>query len=223
MATVSMKIMAHPTRSEEAHLLAEKTKLSYDDIVWDEKNERWDTGKRAWQAIDLDADWGVVVQDDAIPCLDLLAGLEEALDHVPEETVVSGYVGTLRPMPGYIKQAGDSATTTGATWIQTDSLNWGVLIGLPTHAIEPMLAKCDTDHRWPNYDKRIGVYYRDALEWPTWNTWPSLVDHPPDGSIVNHGSGRVARNFIGEDVSALDVKWNGQAATARGSKHPASR
>lgn len=222
MATLSVKIMAHQKRAAFVEDLVERLGISDDDVIWDRRQDRWDTGRRAWEAIDRDADWGVVIQDDALVCRDFCAGMEVALDQLEPNVVVSPYVGTRRPLAHRVEAAVRAARDHDAAWIRMPSLNWGVAIVLPTRIIDPMLPWCDRQ-TYPNYDRRVGRYAIDVERMSTICTWPSLVDHREVPSLVGHGAGRVAHQFIGEEASALDVDWTKPAVTMGGVRTSAGR
>lgn len=221
MATLSVKIMAHPKREAFIPELVSRLGLQDSDVIWDNDNTRWHTGRRAWQAIDQDADWGMVVQDDALVCQDLIPGLEVALDHLPEIGVVSPYIGTRRPSASKVEQAVQDAKNADASWVKMPSLNWGVAIVLPTKIINGMVRWCNLQ-RYPQYDRRIGRYAIDVEKLNTWCPWPSLVDHRDSASLVGHGTGRKAHKFIGQDASALDLDWAKGYVTLGGNRMVAS-
>jgi hypothetical protein len=222
MATLSVKIMAHKKRVEFIPHLVEQLGLTGTDVIWDRKDNRWDTGRRAWQSIDQSADFGMVVQDDALACRDLIAGLELALDHLPEPGIISPYIGTRRPAANKVEQAVREAQAGDVSWIKMPSLNWGVAIILPTRIINSMIRWCDKQ-QYPQYDRRIGRYAIDVERLNTWCPWPSLVDHRDGESLVGHGPGRKAHRFIGEDASALDIDWAKGFVTLGGAVRVASR
>lgn len=210
---VSAVVMAHPHRTE----LAEELQSSLDrpvEIIYDtnpvpsaDPLQRWETGRRCWEAIDPGSDWGIVIQDDAIACDDLLAGLEIALDQVGKEGLVSAYAGTGRPDQYHIKKALRHAKEKGHAWMATRSLGWGVGIVAPTGTIPAMVKWCTQHGKKMPYDMRVGVYYRDVLKWRTWYTMPSLLDHRDGPSLVGHG--RKERNAHTHLAgSALDVDWS---------------
>lgn len=199
--------MAHPKREQYIPDLVARLGLKDSDVIWDVDNTRWHTGRRAWQAVEQSADWGMVVQDDALVCQDLIPGLEAALDHLPEAGVVSPYIGTRRPAATKVEQAVRDAKDADASWVKMPSLNWGVAIVLPTRIINGMVRWCN-QQRYPQYDRRIGRYAIDVERLNTWCPWPSLVDHRDGDSLVGHGKGRKAHLFLGEDASALDLEWN---------------
>lgn len=216
--SLSASIMAHPVRSDAV----EELQAALDrpvDAVYDVKaqpspdpRQRWATGKAAWESFDPNADWHIVIQDDALVCEDFLAGFEVALAEIGTEGLVSAYTGTGRPDQANVKRAIKDADKRGYNWLHTWSLNWGVAFAVPTSTIPAMLEWSDRKAReTKNYDMRIGQYYRDILGWRTWYTSPSLANHRDSESLVGHGQGgnRVAHRAL--TGSALGVDW---------SKHP---
>lgn len=214
---LSVKIMAHEKRAHLVPDLVQRLGLTDDDVIWDRRNDRWDTGRRAWEAIDQTADWGMVVQDDALPCADLIAGMEKALDRVPNNVLVTPYIGTRRPVAGRVERVVHEAKAADAAFIEMPSLNWGVAITAPTRIINEMLPWCDVQ-AYPNYDRRIGRFAIDVKRMGTWCTFPSLVDHRDIPSLIGHGGGRVAHHFIGEDTSALSVDWDKGSVRMNGAR-----
>lgn len=207
---MSVAVMAHPKREHLVAELVDQLGVDDDQVVWDRRNDRWDTGRRAWEAHDPTADYHFVIQDDAVACQDLIAGLEVALDHVPDEAIVSPYTGTRRPMSGIVENAVAAAREAAASWIVMRALNWGVGIIAPTSTIDDMLIWGDRQS-YPNYDRRVGRYFYLVKCWPVWSTWPTLIDHRTHAeapSLCGHGPGRVAHGFAGVDASALDVDWS---------------
>lgn len=200
-------VMAHKKREHLVPELLERLGLTDDDVVWDRKNDRWDTGRRAWERYDPSCTHWCVVQDDALPCRDFIAGMEKALERVPDNVLVTPYIGTRRPARGKIDRVVQEAVAAKAAFIEMPSLNWGVAITAPTSIIDEMLPWCDVQ-QYPNYDRRIGRYAIDVMRMETWCTFPSLVDHRDIPSLIGHGDGRVAHHFIGEDASALAVDWD---------------
>ena len=204
--TLSIAIMAHPSRRAFVDELIEAVDIPA-EVVWDRCANEWDTGRRAWEAHDPAATHHLVLQDDAIVCLDLAAGTERALPHAPVDSAVSLYVGTRRPQSRAVSDAAIQADLHGSAWIAMRTLNWGVGVVLPTTVISDLLAWANRQPD-PNYDTRISRWLSQVMRWPTWCTWPSLVDHRPGPSLLNHvDHNRHARRFIGADRSALDIDW----------------
>lgn len=214
--SISVAMMAHPKRTE----LVEEIRAQLDrdvPVVWDERESRWDTGKRAMLAYDPACTHHAVIQDDVIPCRDLFAGLALALRHVPAGVPVCGYVGRVRPYAQLVTCAAAEARARGASWLTMHTLNWGPLIVVPTDAIPEMVAYSDRLRDIPNYDRRLSRFWELQRQVPTWYTWPSLVDHADGPSLVPGRIGtdrskaahtRVAHTFLGADQSALDVDWS---------------
>lgn len=205
---VSSAVMAHPSRRELVpQLVADLDHRAV--VVWDRHDDEWDTGRRAWEAHDPTASHHLVVQDDAIVCRDLLAGLERALEHVLAEAVVSLYVGTVRPDARRVTAAVHQADRSGASWVVMPDIKWGVALCVPTAVIPAMLDYGDRRGSTV-YDWNLRSYFFDVARWPVWCTWPSLVDHRVDvPGIVQHriapsGPRRAHRFCSG---SALDVDW----------------
>lgn len=217
---LSVAIMAHPVRQEAAEYVQERLGGNV-EIVYDsnpvpsaDKLQRWATGRRAWEAADSSADWHMVIQDDVLVGQNIVPALEQALDHLGSDGLVSAYTGTGRPDQLNVRRALKHAQQNDLSWISTRSLNWGPAIIAPVHSIEDMLSWAESHvrrNRPPksNYDYAIGVYYRDVVGWRTWYTVPSLTEHRGLPSLVGHDTGpvRKAHNFIGEDGDALSVDW----------------
>jgi len=229
--TISAVMMAHPKRKELAESIV--SQLDRDvPIIWDEKNSRWDTGKRAMLAYDPDCTHHAVIQDDVLVCRDLFAGLEVALSHIPDNVPVCGYVGRVRPYAEMVTNAARRARTLGASWLTMHTLNWGPLIVVPTDIIPEMIAHCDRLRDIPNYDRRLSRYWELERHLPIYYTWPSVVDHADGPSLVpgrigtdrgRHKRNRVAHTFVGEDASALDIDWTGVVVNAESAHPPAGR
>jgi hypothetical protein len=204
---VSASVMAHPKRSAWALGLADKLDLAADRITWDRCNDIWDTARRAWLSFSPEATHHMVIQDDAVPCRDLISALEGALVYPPAESIASLYVGTRRPMTHEVTRLVQRAREDDASWLVLEALCWGVAVVVPTEIIPEMVAWCD-QHNSRGDDVRIRRFVQTQLHWQVWHPWPSLVDHRDEASLIGHGPGRKAHQFVGSDVSALDVDWS---------------
>lgn len=202
--TLSCAVMAHPTRE------AMVTELLGDldrpvKVVWDEINDRHDTGIRSMEAFDPSCTHHLVIQDDAIPADDLISGAERALRWIPQDVPVSLYVGRVRPFRKVVDAAVEAAGST-ASWITMGGVYWGPGIIVPTRDI-PEMSTWFRKSKITNYDRRLSSWY-ERRRTRCWYTWPSLVDHRGDESLVQgHGPGRHAHRF--HDGSALKVDWSG--------------
>lgn len=226
---VGVAIMAHRKRARFIPSL----QASLDrpaQVVWDQHNDRWETGRRAMLAYRTNprATHWLVVQDDAVACRDLVAGVEAALRHVPADSPVSLYAGRVRPFRDAVAHLVGQADR-DTSWLTMTQLHWGVGVVIPVRWIDEMVRWCDTRTDVANYDKRMSRWIQHR-RLTVHYTWPSLVDHRESPSLVPGRSarGRRAYRFIGAGRSALGVRWDGKtvamAALARySSGKPAAR
>lgn len=202
---LSAAVMAHPSRAPLVDEL-----LGWLDrpveVVWDRRSDRWDTGRRAQLAYDPQATHHLVVQDDAIVPPDLCAGLERALLYTPPDAALCLYIGRVRPHAGRIARAVQRAN--GCSWITMRDLHWGVGIVLPTPIIEACIKTQDRAVSIAQYDRRISRWLVQQRI-PVWYPWPSLVEHRDTMSLIGHGEGRHAHEFLGRETSVLDADWSG--------------
>lgn len=205
MPSVSLAIMAHPRRAEmvaELETLLDRPAK----VVWDERNDRWHTGRRSLLAFDESTTHHMVIQDDVIPCRDLVAGVERALGFIPADAPLMAYVGSVRPYAPVIKR--HIAERPDVSWFTFNETFWGPCLVIPTAHIRDLVRRCDRMNV-ANYDRRIGLWYR-SKRIRTFAPWPSLVEHRDSPSLVAGRNGqRHAYRFLGSDVSALTVDWSG--------------
>lgn len=202
MPQISISVMAHPKRAENAKKLYEKLNgmpFSSLTLVYDDSSNEWDTGKRSLLAHGA-SDWHIVLQDDAIIGDTFYDNVLAAVTHVPKRSLISLYTGRVRPFAKMVTDAVGRANTNNASWLVADRLMWGVGIAIPTEHIEPLL---EFSKRSPVvYDRRIGLYYYRA-RLPVYYTNPSLVDHDHTlGSLIGNdyaAEPRVAHKFADAD------------------------
>ena len=157
----------------------------------------------AWMmAYNPDADWIVVLEDDAILLNDFERHVQEALQHVPRDGAVSFYTGTGQPFRYPVSAAVKKALRRGASWLRANSLYWGPAVALPVHHVQPMLRFVKDIDR--PYDQRLGLYLL-ANRYPCFYTMPSLVDHQ-DGESLIQASDRVRRAHVFEQPSGWNKK-----------------
>lgn len=213
---LSASIMAHPDRGEEVTKLVAALDRPV-TVYWDSEGKPsgngdrvWRTARGGWSVADPDADWHALIQDDAVPCPDLLAGLERALAYVPPDAVVSPYLGTGRSVPIRWEALARAADTAGAPWVRSTKLMWGVCIVLPVARIPEMIEYADRRAGVPD-DMRVAGW-AEKTKREVWYTWPSLVDHLTVPSLTKHKAReRVARRH--HQGSALEINWTGRAVT----------
>ena len=112
--------MAHPRREGMVQQLLDELDRPV-PVVWDQINDRHDTGIRAIEAFDPTASHHLVLQDDVLVCRDLLAGIERALRYIPQDEPMCLYVGRVKPFAREVQRAVDLAQS--ASWI-TMQTSW---------------------------------------------------------------------------------------------------
>lgn len=208
---LSATIMAHPKR--ERHIPYLQAKMGGNiPVTWDTQNNRWDTGRRAMLAFDPEASHHLVVQDDALLCEDFMPGIRAALKYVPDNPVAF-YAGAVRPRAVEVERRMRMARGERKNWFQMEGPWWGVAVAIPTKFIPEMVQHCDALKGIDNYDMRLSRFF-GARRIKCYYTVPSLVNHRvgrEEPSLVpgrGNLSGRVALDFIGENVSALSIDWS---------------
>jgi hypothetical protein len=205
--------MCHPTRRRLVHKLAAKLDQK-PKVVWDRVDDRWDTGRRALLAYQPDADFHLVLQDDAVVSRRLVAACEAMLEHTPGDVPVSLYMGRWRHRPRRfaMKVVAETARARGASFAVFGGPWWGPGIILPTADVEAVVAYGDENpKRQPNYDLRIAQFYA-AKGVDCWYTMPSLIDLQPGQSLTGRkGSRRHAQWRHSGPYEDLD--WSGGIIT----------
>ena len=191
--------MAHPKRKDRAELLYSKLitmPFSSVKIVYDNKNNEWDTGKRSWLSHN-DSDWSIVIQDDAVIGNSFYKNIESALNNIPSKTLVSFYVGKVRPYSDRVQKAVNDAIFDNISWIRFNTLLWGVCSAIPTKNVKAIIEYVDNMHL--PYDNKIGQFFK-SNHLPVYYTVPSLVDHKDDDTLTGHVTKqkRTAHNFVGD-------------------------
>lgn len=197
---LSVAIMAHPNRASRIPYLLQA--LDYPTaVVMDTKNDRWETGARSLMAYNQNAEYHLVVQDDAVIPKNFIPILHEALDEVPENSPLALYIGNIRRFTKTIEKSMHS----NVSWIRMPGVNWGVGLVIPTKHI-PDLVEFGNKRPEPNYDMRISRFY-ERRKIDCWYPFPSLVDHDSLPSLVpGRGSKRHAWKFIGNSTFPFKPK-----------------
>jgi hypothetical protein len=204
---LSANIMAHPARRPFVDELRDQ--LGDIPVIWDEKQDRWDTGRRALLAhLETGAKWGLTIQDDAIPCKHLLTACRKAA-RAAGERPVGLYVGKVRPHQHTVTPAVRRARREGTPWIEMEGPWWGVAIIVPTVHIPELVRWGDRNRRVANYDRRTAAWYA-GQGIKCWYTVPSLVDHrsvDENPSLIPGRTGnRRAHYFVG-DGDPRQIDW----------------
>lgn len=204
--------MAHPDRAAGVERILSELDREV-PVHWDPEGKAsgngdrvWRQARATWEMADPESEWHALIQDDAVLCRDFLAGLEQALAHVPPDCVVSPYLGTGRNVQIRWEAICRAADTIGASFIQADRVMWGVCLVVPTRLIPEMIEYGDRRAGMPD-DMRVGAWAQSRHA-EVWYPWPSLVDHEPVPSLTKHRApDRVARRH--HEGSALDLPWSG--------------
>lgn len=202
---VSVTVMAHPKRERWAVDLAGRLGCG---IVWDEKNEVWDTARRAWLAHDLKATHHLVVQDDVVVCRNLTEALPDIVrwhPHNPVSLISVDYRFAAKGLQRYRKHVAQ-----GRNWFSSLRGLPGCAVILPVADI-PNVVKRGDRHKSPHDDVKIMHYYRQR-RMPAWFVIPSLVQHRTDHNptLVDGNDDipdRFASQWVGEDWDALSGDW----------------
>ena len=179
-------IVAHTSRAEQAHKLAETvdaTYLSMDDGQYGcEGNHH-----RTWQWLQdfATTEWALTLEDDAEPVPAFREQVTAALAASPAP-VVSLYLGRLRPphWQNAIQYATERANQHNAHFIRATHLLHAVAVAIRTDLIPDMLANTRTSRR--PWDFAIAAWALQSGHQIAY-TWPSLCDHtdgPP--AITRH-------------------------------------
>jgi hypothetical protein len=186
--SVAVAVVAHPDRLDDALALAGDLGAA---LVVDEHHQgEWPTHARAlaWAA-QQDASHALIVQDDAVPIPDLLDHVAAAIAAHPDGPI-GLYVGRSRPRAEQVARAVHRADEVGASWLEANTLLWGVATVLPAADLPGLLAWGRRCHL--PYDQRIGCWYRQQRR-PVRYTWPSLVDHADGPSLLTGRARTVPR------------------------------
>lgn len=176
---LSIVIMAHPDRREMAMLLS--FELGGAPIVWDRKNNVWDTCRRSWEAIDKTAEYGLVIQDDAIVCQDFRSRAEALLtgDYIYNFFILSGS----GPLV-------DKRLSEGKTNFFKVSIYGEVALCMKIKHINSMINYCE--RKGAKTDTVISswaIHNHIRVCYPI----PSLVDHREGESIFQRNQGLAQR------------------------------
>lgn len=157
----------------------------------------WRTARLAWErGARRRAAHHLVLEDDILPCRDLVAGARQAIAARPDALVSfwspEWFVAPDRPR-----------------WTRVAPIDWyGTLaVAMPSEWIADLLAFAGTGPR--SHDQAIRDWAMHEGE-PIWCTGPSLVEHRVPGRGLVDSNRLVPRTagwFIGRERSALELRW----------------
>lgn len=204
MTKLSVVVMAHPNRKQWVPNL--QNRLGGCDVIWDEKNSRWDTGRRALLAHDTDATHHLIVQDDAVLSKNFLNTCRAMIKHSADFPIAL-YMGA--SSAGYRRRA-VAAQSKGNPWFLAAGPRWGVAVIIPIAHIPGMVEWCDADNTTEAYDGKMTRYYERVLKKSCLYPIPSLVDHREVDENPSLIEGRDANRtaFIYDGKSAASGDWS---------------
>ena len=172
--------MAHPKRKDLVNTLFLTLCKSSENvtIVWDRRNNEWDTGKRCLEMADETCDWTVIIQDDAVIGENFVKNVENYLRKA-EKTLTSFYLGRGRPYYKEMLKVVAAAQENNCNLISIPHLYWGVCIALPSIDCKE-IAKEENEKV---YDAKIGNFYFKKGKQVIY-TLPSLADHSHCQSLI---------------------------------------
>ena len=210
---LSISVMAHPKRAKYVNIIMKKLSDEYDGsfnytVVWDEKNSIHDTWKRSWETRNKDADYHLVIQDDAVLCDNFIEKVYKYLN-----IGLPAYNFHCRKRTDLMKQA-EKAKDGYFEY----SLWGGVAVCVKQDLIDDMISFCMKHHkrtRNNDFDDIAMKYFFERLNIKVAYPMPSLVDHRSVPSLIPHmygrslkrleKNGREAINFIDNDFSSKSV------------------
>lgn len=192
---LSISVMAHPSREKHFDFLSKKLQIPVSEFCIDQQNNLLENSKRSWRAHDPNADFHVVVQDDAVPVDNFRERVITFITDQEERRIKEG-----RPEQGYnffLKQDQRRTPLWPRDGAYHDNVTRaGIAICLPVKHIAPMLVEFDRqrsrhdDDRISEYCKKNGV----KILFPV----PSLVNHRIDQpSLANNPIGFEAWKMDG--------------------------
>ena len=168
---------------------------------------------RAWRALaQTDAEYAVVLEDDAVPVQCFNDQLQQALSVSPTP-VVSLYLGRDRPrdiQPAIRKLISNDVES---CWITSDRMLHAVGIAIRTSLVQSMI-----DHItqapavFMPIDQAIG-HWAHSSGYTVGYTWPSLVDHADVDTVIDlHDDGQSRARWVegkhGMPVLQQRIAWN---------------
>lgn len=188
--------MAHPARAEFIPALQQAIGGDV-PVVFDEKQNVWDTCRRAWLAHDRSADYALVIQDDAIVCKNFRKKALAVLEAQGKEYMTAFYAG------GMAKAGVRHALMRGDDHFVSAMIFNEVALCIPTERIEEMVSFCDDRDA---QDDHLIQKWLQLRRVKVWYPVPSLVDHRTDVvSIYRSNLGRSDADVPRSAIAFIDT------------------
>jgi hypothetical protein len=147
----------------------------------------------------------MVIQDDAVPCRDLLRATERWIPQLPEAALCL-YAGRVRDFRMNLIKARPPQPS----WLQMRKINWGVALVFPVEHIRPMVAYGDRRVEMENYDMRLSEYCV-LNNLPVLYPYPSWVNHETTPSLVP-GRSPHRKAMLSLNASQSALAWGRKGA-----------
>lgn len=181
MVSVAAAIVGHPARQAAGEALAAQLGASL-LLDHDSRGAGWNHRRALTWGVEQGATHILALEDDALPVDDLLTHVEAAIEHRPNgDGLIGLYVGRSRPRAQQVARAVRAADTEGASWLTCPALLWGVGTVWPADMAATFLAEAGDDARWDSHAVTPWLVARGLT---VAYTWPSLVDHADETSLV---------------------------------------
>lgn len=187
--TAAVAIVAHPARLDDANALSDRVQADYLSLDHESRGERWNHQHALAALIDTDADWLVLLEDDAVPCSDFRDRLDDVLATAPG-SLVSLYLGTgrwaghdHRIHAGVVHRLIARADRDGTGWIRADGMWHAVGIAVRREQAKRLLRHLRSNGQ-PT-DQAISAWCKYTRT-PVHYTHPSLVDHADGPTVTDH-------------------------------------
>lgn len=221
--TLDVAIQFHPNRKNLLpRMIPELERADHLYIVGDPEpshplKSAWRTYRQCiTQLVRDEADHGLIIQDDALPCPDLIGALENAILAQPEAIIVLCVCGSAKVNCLRIAYAIEA----GHSWVELDLWSWlpTVAVCYPKAALVAFDKWIDEKAKLPSTqitDDPVTARFAQAHpEFRVLSTVPNLVEHPDDNPSLlpdtTHWSGaapeRVSCCYVG-DCDALQIDW----------------
>ncbi len=176
--------------------------------VEDDKHELWSGAKKTLQSFGPRDTHVLVLQDDVLPCRDLIPAAEKIMELLPNSPVTMFSPGDWQAV----------AKIKNLNWATLKVWRMAQCYLVPVGLIKDFL-EWSEKHINPKiyFDDDRWAMYLFANEILTYATNPSLVEHLGwnQSTLTGYQPGhvfetrnRIAKNFIGFENSALDIDWS---------------
>ena len=176
-------------------------------VITDTQNDLWNSAKITLQSYDAGDTHMMVLQDDVMPCKDLISTAERLIEIMPDETI------TLFSVQECILEA----MNTNTHWVKKKIWRMAQCYIMPVPVIDDFLGYAERHIKPEIYfdDDRLAMYHL-AKNKLVWATAPSLVEHLGWNATTLTGykdgfkfrpEKRMARWFIGFENSGLSIDW----------------